>query len=477
MPEPRDFPVLKIEGEQDSLLDPYRHACYALRRDVVDPGDESALKAPALRGLNQAFADAWDAAIGSLGLRWAGIGTRSVTDAFLAGLDNAGFLPAKLEYAGGGNPPEEPPPRRIAAPLFAFAEWEHFRLHGNRERLEHAFALLHTDFLYREDHLRKRNGLLAGAPEPYRLHATARFMLGGRVVPSLAGGASWVDASSIYALNARLLGEIARALGRKEEAGEFEWALRDLASRVNALMWDDGDNWYHDLDEHGARLPMKTLAGLWAVLSGVAPRNRAELMLKRLSDPTQFERAHPFATVSAAEGDYRKRDGAPVGVARPDFNLLAFEALFALHRFGDAQRACEAHLRRVAKVLKDSGEMFLAYDPDRDIPAPLHDGSSGANAPLAHAACIHNSLGVLMGLRPHANRGELELVPHLEQRHSIEGLRFAFGTINMEVGPADKTGARRTIELMCDVPFKLRVRRGDKSQLHDLHPGMHTLQA
>jgi len=82
-----------------------------------------------------------------------------------------------------------------------------------------------------------------------------------------------------------------------------------------------------------------------------------------------------------------------------------------------------------------------------------------------------------MGLRPHANRGELELVPHLEQRHSIEGLRFAFGTINMEIGPADKTGARRTLELMCDVPFKLRVRQGDKSQLHDLHPGMHTLQA
>jgi hypothetical protein len=134
-------------------------------------------------------------------------------------------------------------------------------------------------------------------------------------------------------------------------------------------------------------------------------------------------------------------------------------------------------LRRLAQILLDSGEMYMAADPDRDIPAPLHDGTSGAGAPLAHALCVQNTLGVLMGLRPHAHRGELELIPYVEEKHTIEGLRFAFGTLNMEVGPAVKGGGRRTIELMCDVPFKLKVRQGEKTWLHDLHPGMHTLQA
>jgi hypothetical protein len=475
MPEPRDFPILKIHGEQDSLLAPYRHAVERLRQEIVEPGDESALKAPALRGLEQAFIDAWDCALGSLGLRWAGIGTRSVTDPFMAALDGAGFLPAKLELATGGNPPADNDRKRIAAPLFALAEWELFRLHGDRKRLEHAFALLRTDFLYREDHQRKRNGLLPGSPDPYRVHATGRFMLGGRVVPSLAGGASWVDAAGMYALNARLLSEMARVLGRKEDAGELEWAVRDIAARVNALMWSEEDGWYYDLDEHGAHLPVKTLASMWAVWSGIAPRNRAEVMLKRLSDPTQFERAHPYAAVNASEGDYRKRDGAPGGPTRADFNLVAWESAFALHQYTTAQKAAETHLKRVAKVLADSGEMYLAYDPDRDLPAPLHDGSSGANSPLAHALCVQANLGVLLGLRPHAHRHELELVLHIEDRHMIEGLRFAYGTINMDIG-AGKQGARRTIELMCDVPFKLRVRGGDKSQLHDMQPGMHTLQ-
>ncbi|MCA8915409.1 MAG: hypothetical protein KDB90_08350 [Planctomycetes bacterium] len=477
MPEPRDFPILKIHGDQDNLLDPYRHACLHLRENIVEPGDESALKAPALRGLSQAVVDAWDASLASLGMRWAGIGTRSVTDPFLAALDPSGYIPAQLELATGGNPPADNERKRIAAPLLAMAEWEHFKLHGNRERLTHAFEILRADFLYREDHQRKRNGLLAGSPEPYRLHATGRFMLGGRVVPSLAGGASWVDASGMYALNARVLSEMARVLGEKEKAGELEWAMRDVAAKVNALMWSEEDSWYYDLDEHGAHLPVKTLASMWAVWSGIAPRNRAEEMLKRLSDPTQFERAHPFSSVSAAEGDYRKRDGAPGGVARADFNLVAFESLFALHKYTAAQRAAELHLRRLAQILLDSGEMFMAADPDRDIPAPLHDGASGANAPLAHALCIQNTLGVLMGLRPHAHRGELELIPYVEEKHTIEGLRFAYGTLNMEVGPAVKGGGRRSIELMCDVPFKLKVRQGEKTWLHDLHPGMHTLQA
>ena len=476
MPEPRDFPVLKIEGEQDSLLDPYRHACFQLRQDVVDPGDESSLKAPALRGLSQGFVDAWDGALATLGLRWAGIGTRSVTDAFLSAFDKNGYLPSRLEVATGGNPPDKSDSTRVAAPLFALAEWELFKLHGNRERLEHAFELLRADFMYREDHQRKRNGLFGGVADSYRLHATGRFMLGGRVVPSLAGGASWIDAVGMHALNARILGEMARLLGRKEEAGELEWAMRDMAARANALMWDESNEWYFDLDEHGEHLPVKTLASLWAIWSGIAPRNRADAMLKRLSDPTQFERANPYSTVSASEGDYRKRDGAPAGVCRMDFNLIAWESLFAQHRYSAAQRACELHLRRVSKVLKDSGEMFLAYDPDRDTPAPLHDGSSGANAPLAHALCVQASIGCLMGVRPHVHRRELELIPYVEQQHTIEGLRFNFGTINMEVGAADKSGARRTLELMCDVPFKLRTRYGEKSQLHDLQPGMHALQ-
>lgn len=475
MPSQPAFPILKIEGEGDALLAPYRHAVSGLRASLADPGDESALKATALRGAEQARVTAWDAAFATLGMRWASEGAGSVTDPFMAALDNSGYLPAALELASGGSPPAERELNRVAAPLLALAEWELFRMRGNRERLEHAFALLKTDFDYREHHVRRRNGLVSGAADPYQLSATGRFMLGGRVVPSLASGASWVDASCMYALNARVLAEVARVLGRKEEAGELEWSFRDIAAKINAAMWSEDDGWYYDLDEHGEPLPMKTLAGVWAILSGVAPRSSIERMVKRLADPTQFERAHPWCTVDAGEGDYRKRDGMPVGVARADFNWLVHEALMAAHRYEPAHKGMQQHFKRVAKVLADSGEVYLAYDPDRDSPAPLPDGSGGSDSPLALALCVQNTLGGLFGLRPHGNRGELEIVPMLEERHTIENLAFAYGTINMEVSAA--SGTRRQLDVMCDVPFKLRVRKGEQSTLHEVQPGMHTINA
>ena len=97
--------------------------------------------------------------------------------------------------------------------------------------------------------------------------------------------------------------------------------------------------------------------------------------------------------------------------------------------------------------------------------------------PLHHGRQIAKHLVGTDPERAHAHRGELELIPYVEEKHTIEGLRFAYGTLNMEVGPAVKGGGRRSIELMCDVPFKLKVRQGEKTWLHDLHPGMHTLQA
>jgi hypothetical protein len=469
------FPVLKIHGERDSLLAPYRHAVGHLRDALIPPGDESALKAPALRGSTQAAVTAWDAAFATLGLRWATRGPRSATDPFLAAGGIEPVIPSALLLASGeaGGPASGP----TAAPLFALAEWEHYRLRADKARLEHAFALLWADFQWREEHQRRRNGLVGGAPEPYQLHATGRFMLGGRVVPSLAGGAYWVDACGMYALNARLLAEMARVLGRKLEAAELDWALRDLAAKVNARMWSEQDGWYHDLDEHGVPMPMKTLAAAWLLWTGIAPRNRAEQMLKRLCDPTWFERAHPFSTVAATEGEYRRRDGTPVGVARPDFNLVALEGLCAFARHADAHRAAEAHLRRAAKVLADSGELYLAYDPDRDTPMPLSDGSSGADSPLALALMPQLTLGYLIGLRPNAQRGELELVPELEERFTVEDMQFGFGVLNFEVAAKDPKGGRRAIDLMCDVPLKLRVRAGESTQVHELKPGMHTVQA
>lgn len=472
-----ELPTLSITGDRDQLLAAYRHAATSLATAFIEPSENNGLKAVALRGQDDSAIDAWDAAFATIGLRWARLGRFSVTDPFLAVGNDEGFTPSQISVNDGQPITPERQNAQYAVPLLAMAEWELFRVRGDKERLAHSFELLLADFRFREENLRKPNGLMSGSPDPYRLQSTGRFMLGGRVVPSLANSASWIDASGMFALNIHTLSEMARVLERREQVSELEWAFRDIAAKMNARCWSAEERCYLDLDEHGTPIPAHTLAGAWAIWSGVAPRNRAHDCIREFIDPTRFERAHPFSTVAASEDSYRKRDGVPVGVSRGDFNLPVYESLVANGKVRNAHRCCERHLRRVGRVLEQSGDLYLAYDPDQDQPAPLPDGHSGANLPLASALLINETLSYLFGIRPNAGRNELELNLQLEEKHTIEGLPFNLGTLNIEVGAVDKHGARREIELMSDIEFKLKIRVGNKAIAHDIKPGMHTVQA
>ncbi|MHC4840138.1 MAG: MGH1-like glycoside hydrolase domain-containing protein [Planctomycetota bacterium] len=472
-----ELPTLSIDSERDGLLAPYRHVAETLGDSFVRPSDDNGLIATGVKGVDETVLDAWDAAFATIGMRWSRLGQFSVTDPFFAVGNDDGFIPSQLSTKDGQPTTPERKNEQFAAPLFALSEWELFKVRGDKERLGHTFELLLVDFHYREENLRKPNGLMPGAPEPYRLKSTGRFMLGGRVVPSLANSASWIDASAMYAMNVRVLSEMARLLDRRDVASELDWTFRDIASKINARCWSESERCYLDLDEHGTPIPAHTLAGAWAVWSGVAPRNRIHDCIREFVDPTRFERAHPFSTVAASEDSYRKRDGVPVGVSRGDFNLPVYESLVANGKARNAHRCCERHLRRLGRVLEQSGDLYLAYDPDQDKPAPLPDGHSGANLPLASAMVVNETLSFLFGVRPNAAKNELELNLQNPEKHSIEGLMFNLGTLNIDVGPEDENGARREIELMSDIEFKLKVRVGEQAIAHDIKPGMHTVSA
>ncbi|KAA0209603.1 hypothetical protein EDM80_14510 [bacterium] len=465
------FPTINIKGDRARLLQPYRHATEALNSLVLPPGPQNKLKASVLKGLMPGRVDAWDAAFATLGLRYASEGFFAPTNAFLAALDREGFVPASLSADTGAACGEE----RASAPLMSYAEWELYRARGNRERLAHALPLLAADFDWREQHQRLANGLYAGTPEAYRLGVTSRFWVGGKFNADLALKSSWVDASCLQALHARCLMDIAHALGERELAARFEWAMRDLSSKINALLWSEGDGWYFDLDDKGTRLAVRSLASFWAIISTVAPMARAERQIGSLSDVTKFERAHPYSTLSAGEREYRGRDGRPLGVARSDFNVIGYEALHALERGAQADFNAEDHLARVCRVLADTHELFLAYDPDRDLPVSQADGATGANASLTAALMVHIALTYLVGLRPHAGKGELQLHLRLRDAFSVEGYPFNGGSVMIE---AQSVGAaRRKLEVMTDVPLKLRVRTSERTETHDLSPGSHSLQA
>jgi hypothetical protein len=429
------FPEISIKGDRARLIAPYRHACEVLAKGGV-------------------FTSAWDAAFATLGFRFAREGFKAPLNPFFAGMAPAGFTRESIDAS------------MPSAPLQAWAEWELFKARGDKARLGHALPLLGADFAWRQGQ-RHADGLIAGSPAAYRLQTSSRFWQGGNLNEKVAASAAWVDASCMQALNARCLMDMALTLDRREEAARFEWALRELASRINEKLWSEQDGWYFDADEHGKLLPVRSLASYWAIVSGVAPVARAERQIGALSDVTKFERAHPYSTLSASEREYRGKDGKPVGVARSDFNVLGYEALHAMDRGAQADFNAEDHLARVARVLADSHELYEAYDPDKDQPV-------GAPSALTAALMIHIALVYVVGLRPNAARGELTLALRLRDSFTIEGFPFAGGSLTIEASPSG--AARRKLEVMTDVPVKLRLKTPERIESHDLTPGSHSLQ-
>jgi len=430
------FPEITIKGDRARLLAPYRHACEVLAKGAT-------------------FSSAWDAAFATLGLRFAREGFSAPNNPFLAGLDREGYVHETLDAS------------IPAAPLAAWSERELFKVRADKVRLAHALPLLAADFAWRQAHKRP-DGLYAGNARACRSAHSSRFWRSGKFDEAAAEGGAWIDASCMMALNAHCLKEIALALDRTEEAARFEWAMRELAARINEKLFSEPDGWYFDADEKGALMPVRSMASYWAVISGVAPIARAERQIGALSDVTKFERAHPYSTLSANEREYRGKDGKPLGVARSDFNVLGYEALHALDRGAQADFNAEDHLARVARVLADTHELYEAYDPDKDTPI-------GAPSALTAAIIVNIVLVYVVGLRPNAARNELTLALRLRDAFTIEGLPFAGGSVSVE---ATATGAaRRKLEVMTDVPFKLRIKTHERTESHDLTPGSHSLQA
>jgi hypothetical protein len=429
------FPEISIKGDRARLLAPYRHGCEVLAKTAK-------------------FASAWDAAFATLGMRFAREGFAAPNNAFLAGLDREGYVHETLDAS------------IPSAPLTAWSEWELYKVRADKARLAHVLPLLAADFAWREAH-RRPDGLYSGSAHAFRSEHSSRFWRGGKFDSAAADGGAWIDASCMMALNALCLKEIALALGHREEAARFEWAMRELAARINEKLWSEPDGWYFDADEKGALMPVRSLASYWAIVSGVAPVARAERQIGALSDVTKFERAHPFSTLSASEREYRAKDGKPLGVARSDFNVLGYESLHALDRGAQADFNAEDHLARVARVLADAHELFEAYDPDKDSPI-------GAPSALTAALMINIVLVYIVGLRPNAARGELTLALRLRDAFTLEGLPFAGGTFSIEATPTGAT--RRKLEVMTDVAFKLRIRTPERIESHDLTPGSHSLQ-
>ena len=145
----------------------------------------------------------------------------------------------------------------INPPLFAWAEVEYSRVSGDSGRFESILPMLerYADWL-EENRIHK--------PAQHGLFWNSPFGCGMDFSPQ--EGSAWVEMSAQMVRQYRDLAHIAATLNLEDKVENFQTRARQIASRMNELMWDKSTGFCWNLSDQNQWLPARTISILFPQL-------------------------------------------------------------------------------------------------------------------------------------------------------------------------------------------------------------------
>jgi hypothetical protein len=244
----------------------------------------------------------------------------------------------------------------VNPPLFAWAEWLMYLVHGRHARLLAVWPHLERYWAWLHHNRRLPNGLYWSS------------QLGCGMDNAPRAGAAWVDLSMQQAFNALCMACIADVLGDAPAAARYQGEHAALAGAINAQMWDETTRCYHDLDDVGGPVPSRTLAPFWALLAEVAPPERATQLAAHLADESTFWRMHPFPTLAADDPLYAPHGDYWRGGVWAPTNYAVISGLAGAGFAPQARAATLRHLDAMLAVLEATGTIWENYCADEAAP-------------------------------------------------------------------------------------------------------------
>jgi len=186
-----------------------------------------------------------------------------------------------------------------------------------------------------------------------------------------------VDLNSWLAMEERTLADMARALGRDEEALAWDAAADTRAALINQHMWDEETGFYYHVVRDGGGfdyaepgdLKRMEIAGFMPMWAGIVTGERLEILLGHLTDEGRFWREFGVPSLAADDPSYAPRatgcclwDG-PVWI---QWQYLLFRALKRYHRDALAEELLKRNLAAVQAQLSSVHQFRELYDPDSE---------------------------------------------------------------------------------------------------------------
>jgi hypothetical protein len=330
-------------------------------------------------------------------------------------------------------------------PILAWAELEHYRITGDKSRLEEVWEPLVNYYNALRVYLRQGNGLYV--TDWASMDNSPRNAY-------LKSGGMGIDISSEMVLFARQLGEIALILGKEAEGREYSAQGDQLAAAVNQRMWDGGRKFYFDLMLDGERAPVMTIAAYWTLLAGVASSDQAADLAKELNNPETFGRRNLVPTLAANQEGYDPLGGYWRGSVWAPTDTMIIQGLEKYGYSDLARRIALNHLELVAHVYETTGTIWENYSPDHVQPGKPAKGDFVGWSGIGPIMYL---LEYAIGLRADALHNRLVWRIEPGGRRGCERFRFNGHVVSLAAEPAVDGSKGETLRVQSDSSFELQT--------------------
>jgi neutral trehalase len=267
---------------------------------------------------------------------------------------------------------EENNPEALGLPLFAWAEFNLYHKSANKKRVKDVLPILHKYTEWIDSLFKRSNGLYEVPLEATSMGNAPREQV---VYP--------MDFNTMMAINVLYMSALADILNDKESSFHYKRQYFSLKTRINTLMWDPEDGFYYDIDKDEKRIPVKMLAGYWALLAEIPNDDKAERLINKLQDPQLFGAPHPFPSLAVNEPAFDESGGGYRGAVFPHLTFMVIKGLERYQRWDLARECAIRHLYFVLDSMNPEwnnhtphhtinhhkGNLWEAYLPLKEGPA------------------------------------------------------------------------------------------------------------
>lgn len=281
-------------------------------------------------------------------------------------------------------------------PLFAWAEYENALMLGDRDYIK--------ELLYNRKVLQKHYAWIEGLKSSVKpagvlnptcliscelgykweggrsgMDNTPRGRTGGSAVKERPNNPDmlWIDAVCQQALTAKTIARLYSLLGDKKHEEEWNKKHGEKAALINRYYWDPEDGFYYDIDCNTKELyKVKTVASFWALTSETATKERADILVKHISNPETFGGTVPLLSLARNDADYSENGKYWRGALWLPTAYAALKGMAAYGYFEDAHKAALKIVEHMYKTYRncEPHTIWECYSPEKCEPAAAADG-------------------------------------------------------------------------------------------------------